>query len=70
MCIRDRLPAYQSYAGRKASELELMFHPGNLTAAYELLDARNKELADFYMSDNRFYEAECLKLLGVNSKDT
>ena len=68
--VKTLLPAYQSYAGRKASELELMFHPGNLTAAYELLDARNKELADFYMSDNRFYEAECLKLLGVNSKDT
>lgn len=40
-----------------------MFHPGNLTASYELLDGRSKQLADFYMSDNRYYEAECLKAM-------
>lgn len=58
------LPAYRAHADRKGQDLELMFHPGNLTARHELLDARSKELAAFYMSDNRYYEAECLKLLG------
>ena len=43
------LPAYEAYAEGKNEELELMFHPGNLTAEYELLDARRKELAAFYM---------------------
>lgn len=61
--VEALLPAYKSYAFRKKEDLELMFHPGNLTASYELLDERSKELAAFYMSDNRFYEAECLKLL-------
>ena len=61
--VETLLPAYEAYAEGKNEELELMFHPGNLTAEYELLDARRKELAAFYMSDNRFYEAECLKQL-------
>lgn len=61
--VRALLPSYRAYAGSKDEELELMFHPGNLTAGYELLDERKKELAEFYMSDNRFYEAECLKTL-------
>ncbi len=61
--VETLLPAYQRYAGKRGEELELMFHPGNLTASYELLDERSRQLADFYMSDNRYYEAECLKLL-------
>lgn len=61
--VETLLPAYESYADGKNEELELMFHPGNITAEYELLDIRRKELAEFYMSDNRFYEAECLKQL-------
>ena len=61
--VEALLPAYKAYAAKRNQELELMFHPGNLLAAYELLDGRNTELAEFYMSDNRFYEAECLKLL-------
>lgn len=61
--VETLLPAYEGYADSKDEELELMFHPGNLTADYELLDARRKELVAFYMSDNRFYEAECLKQL-------
>ena len=61
--VETLLPAYEAYAEGKNEELELMFHPGNLTAEYELLDVRRKELAAFYMSDNRFYEAECLKQL-------
>lgn len=59
--VETLLPAYEAYADSKNEELELMFHPGNLTAEYELLDARRNELAEFYMSDNRFYEAECMK---------
>lgn len=55
------LPKYKKYADKKNQALELMFHPGNLTACYELLDERSKELEDFYMSDNRFAEAECLR---------
>lgn len=61
--VEPLLPAYRAYAEQKDRDLELMFHPGNLMAGYELLDDRRKELAAFYMSDNRYYEAECLKLL-------
>lgn len=61
--VKTLLPAYQKYADKGGAMLELMFHPGNLTAEYELLDGRRRELWEFYASDNRFYEAECLKLL-------
>ena len=57
------LPKYKEYAEQKGMSLELMFHPGNLTAEYELPDRRRGELRAFYMSDNRFFEAECLKTL-------
>lgn len=63
--VEALLPSYREYADKKSEDLELMFHPGNLTASYELLDERSKELAAFYMSDNRYYEAECLKLLKI-----
>ena len=67
--VKELLPLYKSHTDRKNAELELMFHPGSLAAENELLDARKRELADFYMSDNRFYEAECLKQLeNENSK--
>lgn len=61
--VEALLPAYRRHAAKRGEELELMFHPGNLTASYELLDERSKQLADFYMSDNRYYEAECLKAM-------
>ena len=61
--VKPLFPAYKKYANAKGTSLELMFHPGNLTADYELLDKRRGELREFYMSDNRFFEAECLKLL-------
>lgn len=61
--VEALLPAYKAHAVKKGQDLELMFHPGNLTDRHELLDARSKELVAFYMSDNRYYEAECLKLL-------
>ncbi|MEZ3444037.1 MAG: ChbG/HpnK family deacetylase [Lachnospiraceae bacterium] len=61
--VEALLPAYVAYADKKDQDLELMFHPGNLTVRHELLDARSEELVAFYMSDNRSYEAECLKLL-------
>lgn len=61
--VKALFPAYKKYANRKDTSLELMFHPGNLTADYELLDQRREELRAFYMSDNRFFEAECLKML-------
>lgn len=61
--VNALLPKYKAYAGQKGASLELMFHPGNLTAEYELPDQRRKELRAFYMSDNRFFEAECLKTL-------
>ena len=59
--VEALLPRYKEYADKKQKSLELMFHPGNLTAKYELLDERSKELEDFYLSDNRFAEAECLR---------
>ena len=62
--VKILLPIYKSYACQKRAELELMFHPGPLGNEQELLDIRKKELADFYMSDNRRREAECLKLIG------
>lgn len=55
------LPKYQIYAKKKNRALELMFHPGSLMARYELLDERSDELTRFYMSENRFWEAECMK---------
>lgn len=61
--VKALFPAYKRYANGKNTSLELMFHPGNLTADYELLDKRRGELREFYMSDNRFFEAECLKML-------
>lgn len=61
--VKALFPAYKKYANKKDTSLELMFHPGNLTADYELLDKRRGELRAFYMSDNRFFEAECLKML-------
>lgn len=61
--VKTLFPAYKKYANGKGNSLELMFHPGNLTADYELLDKRRGELRSFYMSDNRFFEAECLKML-------
>jgi len=64
--VEGLLPAYKAYADSRREDLELMFHPGNLAAEYELLDKRNKALAEFYMSDNRYYEAECLKTLKHN----
>ena len=59
--VEALLPQYKKYAKKRNKSLELMFHPGNLTASYELLDERSKELEAFYMSDNRFAEAACLK---------
>ena len=61
--VKTLFPAYKKCANAKGTSLELMFHPGNLTADYELLDKRRGELREFYMSDNRFFEAECLKML-------
>ncbi|MDE7324509.1 MAG: ChbG/HpnK family deacetylase [Lachnospiraceae bacterium] len=61
--VEALFPAYQHCADKRGEDLELMFHPGNLMARHELLDERSKQLADFYMSDNRYYEAECLKVI-------
>jgi hypothetical protein len=61
--VEHLLDSYISYARENNRDLELMFHPGNLEAEYELLDADSRELKEFYMSDNRFYEAQCLRNL-------
>lgn len=67
--VEALLPAYRNYADKKDRDLELMFHPGSLTDCNELLDARSEELAVFYMSDDRYEEAECLKLLDKSYKE-
>lgn len=67
--VEALLPAYRNYADKKNRDLELMFHPGSLTDCNELLDARSEELAVFYMSDDRYEEAECLKLLDKSYKE-
>lgn len=54
---------YKAYAFRRGEELELMFHPGGLLSESELLPPGSRELADFYLSDNRRREAECLKYM-------
>lgn len=59
--VETLLPKYREYAQKREKNLELMFHPGNLTKQSELLDMRSKELEEFYMSDNRLAEAECLR---------
>ncbi len=61
--VQKLLPKYIAYAKKRREYLELMFHPGNLTEKEELLDKRSKELEEFYMSDNRLKEAECLRQL-------
>jgi predicted glycoside hydrolase/deacetylase ChbG (UPF0249 family) len=61
--VNKLLDSYTAYADEKKRDLELMFHSGNLEAEYELLDSKSKELKEFYMSENRFYEAQCLKKL-------
>lgn len=67
--VEELLPKYWKYAQKKEKNLELMFHPGNLTAGYELLDERSQQLRDFYMSENRFLEATCLKQLGKQKEE-
>ena len=59
--VQSLLPEYQKYAKQQNKRLELMFHPGNLMTRNELFDERRDELAEFYMSQNRYAEAECLK---------
>jgi hypothetical protein len=59
--VKLLLDSYVSFAEKNNRDLELMFHPGNLEAEYELLDVDSRELKEFYMSDNRFYEAQCLR---------
>jgi predicted glycoside hydrolase/deacetylase ChbG (UPF0249 family) len=61
--VKRLLDSYVSFAEKNNRDLELMFHPGNLEAEYELLDVDSRELKEFYMSDNRFYEAQCLREL-------
>ena len=61
--VNALMPKYIAYAQRQGCYLELMFHPGNLTKREELLDVRSKELEEFYTSENRLKEAECLKQL-------
>lgn len=61
--VKTLMPKYIAYAKKRGKYLELMFHPGNLTVREELLDKRSKELEEFYMSENRLKEAECLKQL-------
>jgi len=61
--VRELLPTYRDYARKHHKALELMFHPGNLLSRQELLDERRDELAAFYLSDNRYAEASCLKYL-------
>jgi predicted glycoside hydrolase/deacetylase ChbG (UPF0249 family) len=59
--VNRLLDSYVSYAKKKNRDLELMFHPGNLESEHELLDPKSEELKNFYMSDNRRLEANCLK---------
>jgi predicted glycoside hydrolase/deacetylase ChbG (UPF0249 family) len=59
--VKGLLDSYVSYARRKNRDLELMFHPGNLEAEQELLNPKSEELKNFYMSENRRLEAQCLK---------
>lgn len=66
--VRALLPGYRAYAAGKNEELELMFHPGGLETAGELLDGRDKELERFYLSKDRSDEAGCLRRLRTGSR--
>lgn len=66
--VQSLLPAYEKYAMKQDKMLELMFHPGNLMTRGELFDERRDELAEFYMSQNRYAEAQCLKNIDMDIK--
>jgi hypothetical protein len=59
--VNGLLGSYADYAKSKNRDLEIMFHPGNLESEFELLDRDSDELRTFYLSENRFYEAQCLR---------
>ncbi|MGL5260623.1 MAG: carbohydrate deacetylase [Lachnospiraceae bacterium] len=61
--VEKLLPSYLAYSKKKKRELELMFHPGNLTERSELLDNRAEGLYKFYTSKDRMDEMECLMKL-------
>lgn len=59
--VQRFLSKYTLYAKKKGRDLELMFHPGDLDSVNDLLDSRSEELKEFYLSENRKLEAQCLK---------
>ena len=61
--VTKLLSKYEKIAKRKNINLELMFHPGNLEEVEDLLEPTAKDLEEFYFSDNRRAEAECLKTI-------
>ncbi len=55
-------------ADRGESEMELLFHPGDVTVPEDIECLTSKDDYEFLTSDNRKKEAEALKKLGSNLK--
>lgn len=55
------LEKYKKIAQKHNADLELMFHPGAVDAASDLLDASQADLVDFYSNKYRALEHKCLK---------
>lgn len=58
--VAPLLKKYDAIARKQHRNLELMFHPGGVENADELLDHSNKELAAFYRDPYRKKEADAL----------
>jgi len=65
MRCKNVIPVLDSFlqiASKKNMDLEILFHPGAVEEI-DLLDKRKKEFVNFYYSDGRKEEADCLKKL-------
>lgn len=65
--VAPLLKKYDAIARKQHRNLELMFHPGGVEDANDLLDPSNKELAAFYRDAYRKKEADTLLRLAQES---
>lgn len=61
--IDTLLPKYKAIAEASNLDLELMFHPGQVSEVESLLDSAQEDLVEFYGSDYRQLEKDCLMSL-------
>ena len=58
--VETLLPAFQRVAERKGLPLEVLCHPGGVSAAESLMDPENRDCAAFYTADGRRAEKRML----------